>query len=235
MPENQQMQTDSEIDNLFNLARDTLKQISKSKLLPEEWLDMSIENRLFTYAYYKQSTHGKCEKEQPEWWNSAGRYKWSTWKKLDEMSSRDAKIGYLTTTLQILDPLAKLSAEQLRAGYNLYSDEEQKVELQTLVEKLNDAHQKLYSKLKRSIIRGPVADKTIDNLESLPKNKKTAASLIASKLTQQVSKRKVQHVTSNKVLVKPIRKRHWVPLIVLFLIFKRNWLYNFIKMWKTSV
>ena len=134
---------DAEIDKLFEKSRETLKLISKSKLIPDDWLDMSIENRLYTYAYYKQATKGPCLIGQPEWWNSAGRYKWSAWKKLEDLPVKDAKIGYIQTTMLILIPLKRLNYKQMQQGLSKYTSKEQRLELQTLVETLLSTYQQL--------------------------------------------------------------------------------------------
>ena len=125
------------VDKLFEKSRESLKLVSNSKLIPDEWLDMSIENRLYTYAYYKQATRGKCETVQPEWWNSAGRYKWSAWQKLGDMTMLDAKLNYIKTTLLILKPLKMLTIQDLQNGTEgKVSNMGERLELQAVIEQL---------------------------------------------------------------------------------------------------
>lgn len=55
----------------------------------------SDDLKLKFYAYYKQATEGPNETSKPSFYDIVGKYKWSAWKDLGEMSKEDAMTGYV--------------------------------------------------------------------------------------------------------------------------------------------
>ncbi|KAJ3273313.1 Acyl-CoA binding domain containing 5 [Terramyces sp. JEL0728] len=96
------------VNDLFDHACDALKQLTSLTPFPSHWPTIPISNRLLTYAYFKQATKGDCKQAQPPWWDSIKRYKWNAWKKLANKSLREAKIGYIRITIDILTPFLSI-------------------------------------------------------------------------------------------------------------------------------
>lgn len=55
----------------------------------------SDDLKLKFYAYYKQATEGPNETPKPSFYDIVGKYKWSAWKDLGEMSKEAAMEGYV--------------------------------------------------------------------------------------------------------------------------------------------
>ena len=55
----------------------------------------SDELKLTFYAYYKQATEGANETKKPHFYDIVNRYKWEAWKKLGNMSKREAMTVYV--------------------------------------------------------------------------------------------------------------------------------------------
>ena len=57
-------------------------------------INLTNEEKLNFYAYYKQATHGKCDRAKPSVLNLVETYKWEKWNELGQMSKNDAMINY---------------------------------------------------------------------------------------------------------------------------------------------
>lgn len=64
-----------------------------------------VDNEILVtlYGLYKQALEGPCKTSKPTWFDQRGRYKWEAWKKLEDMSSAQAKAQYVEI-IQQLDP-----------------------------------------------------------------------------------------------------------------------------------
>lgn len=60
----------------------------------------STDEKLNFYALFKQATHGNCDIPKPSFFDVQGVYKWNAWKKLDTMSSEEAKNAYVDAVIK---------------------------------------------------------------------------------------------------------------------------------------
>jgi diazepam-binding inhibitor (GABA receptor modulator, acyl-CoA-binding protein) len=67
---------DKKIKKLFEYSIETAKSLN---VRPTD------EELLQLYAYYKQTTIGKCNTQKPEIYDVKGRYKWDAWNKLGKL------------------------------------------------------------------------------------------------------------------------------------------------------
>jgi len=66
---------------------------------------LSNDNIIQLYAYCKQAREGNISFEKPSILNMNYRQKWKAWKKLEHMSSENAKIHYINLINSLLaDP-----------------------------------------------------------------------------------------------------------------------------------
>jgi len=56
--------------------------------------NLTNDEKLNFYAYYKQATIGKCNKVKPSVLNLVETYKWENWNKLGQMSKNEAMKKY---------------------------------------------------------------------------------------------------------------------------------------------
>eukprot|EP01027_Heterolobosea_sp_BB2_P001215 GEZU01001854.1.p2 GENE.GEZU01001854.1~~GEZU01001854.1.p2 ORF type:complete len:108 (-),score=46.50 GEZU01001854.1:126-449(-) len=57
--------------------------------------ELSQDQKLAFYAYYKQATIGKCNTERPGMFDFVGKAKWDAWNKLGDMSKEEAMQKYI--------------------------------------------------------------------------------------------------------------------------------------------
>lgn len=72
-------------DTAFNKAKDRLNTLKD---------DPENETKLKLYALFKQATVGKCNVPKPGMMDLVGKYKWSAWNDLGEMTQDEAKKAY---------------------------------------------------------------------------------------------------------------------------------------------
>jgi len=70
----------------------------------------SNEMKLKFYAHYKQATQGSCKQARPSFWDPIGRAKHDAWATLQNMSSVEAKEGYVKLLSQIVETM-QMSAD----------------------------------------------------------------------------------------------------------------------------
>lgn len=66
----------------------------------------SDELKLKFYAYYKQATEGPNKTPKPAFYDVVGKYKWSAWTNLGNMSKEDAMNGYINELKQIVETMS---------------------------------------------------------------------------------------------------------------------------------
>jgi diazepam-binding inhibitor (GABA receptor modulating acyl-CoA-binding protein) len=59
-------------------------------------LQLSNEQKLELYSYYKQATVGPCNTGKPGFFDFTGRAKWEAWHKLGSLPSDEAKMHYIS-------------------------------------------------------------------------------------------------------------------------------------------
>uniref|UniRef100_A0A1I7U516 ACB domain-containing protein n=1 Tax=Caenorhabditis tropicalis TaxID=1561998 RepID=A0A1I7U516_9PELO len=67
----------------------------------------STDEKLNFYALFKQATHGKCDIPKPSFFDVQGVYKWNAWKKLESMSSEEAKNVYVDAIVKKIRDVQK--------------------------------------------------------------------------------------------------------------------------------
>ncbi|CAP32106.1 Protein CBR-MAA-1 [Caenorhabditis briggsae] len=67
----------------------------------------STDEKLNFYGLFKQSTHGKCDVPKPSFFDVQGVYKWNAWKKLESMTSEEAKNAYVEAIVQKIRDVQK--------------------------------------------------------------------------------------------------------------------------------
>ncbi|VDK21103.1 unnamed protein product [Anisakis simplex] len=58
-------------------------------------MQLTRDQKLKFYSFFKQATIGQCNKPKPSFWNIVDSYKWDAWNKLGEMQSEEAKLKYV--------------------------------------------------------------------------------------------------------------------------------------------
>lgn len=66
----------------------------------------SHEMMLKFYAYFKQSTDGKCSGKRPGFWDLVGRAKYDAWKRLGEMPKERAMESYVNELKKIVETMS---------------------------------------------------------------------------------------------------------------------------------
>ncbi|KAM3727500.1 Acyl-CoA-binding protein [Dirofilaria immitis] len=90
------------IDEKFQAAVNIIQKMPKTgPLVPTN------DEKLMFYSFYKQATEGKNQKAPPGFLNFVEKAKWEAWKKLDEMSSDEAKKMYINLVKQIIDKISE--------------------------------------------------------------------------------------------------------------------------------
>ena len=59
--------------------------------------NLSNDDLLTLYKYYKQATVGDCNTERPSMFNMEGRAKWDAWTSVKGLSQEEAKTKYIAT------------------------------------------------------------------------------------------------------------------------------------------
>lgn len=112
---------DEAIDSMFDECRMMIKEylaLGKIDILP----NVSVSQKLQSYAYYKQATKGPCVRPEPEWWKATEKYKWSEWKKLGNKSQRECKIAYIKLAVEVLSPLLSIDLKTIEGHFKLITD-----------------------------------------------------------------------------------------------------------------
>tara|TARA_B110000285_G_scaffold232155_1_gene302561 strand:- start:3265 stop:3537 length:273 start_codon:yes stop_codon:yes gene_type:complete len=84
-----ELSIDEQFDKSVIIARNIVKKISNCNIIQ-------------LYAYCKQAREGNISFEKPSILNMNYRQKWKSWKKLENMSSENAKIHYINLIKSIL-------------------------------------------------------------------------------------------------------------------------------------
>jgi len=63
--------------------------------------NFSNDEKLTLYSFYKQATHGKCDKPEPPIYNIKEKAKWKQWNLLGNMTKNDAMLKYIQIYLNI--------------------------------------------------------------------------------------------------------------------------------------
>ena len=59
--------------------------------------NLTNDDLLMLYKFYKQATVGNCNTERPSMFNMEGRAKWDAWNSVNGLASEDAKTKYVAT------------------------------------------------------------------------------------------------------------------------------------------
>ena len=59
--------------------------------------EVTNDDLLTLYKYYKQATLGDCDTERPSMFNMEGRAKWDAWTSVKGLSQEEAKTKYIAT------------------------------------------------------------------------------------------------------------------------------------------
>ncbi|VDK85326.1 unnamed protein product [Onchocerca ochengi] len=90
------------VDEKFEAAVNIIQKMPKTgPMMPTN------DEKLMFYSLYKQATEGKNKKAAPSFLNFVEKAKWEAWKKLDEMSSDEAKRTYVNLVKQIIDKMSE--------------------------------------------------------------------------------------------------------------------------------
>lgn len=137
------MDADDEINILFDLARNSFKNLSNIRSLPENWPQIRVESKLLSYAYFKQATKGACTVDEPDWWNATDRYKWSAWKKLGNMSERDSKLGYIKLAAEICQKYQSIGDKELEEYLGSVRPDIKRTDIENIFRQNQIYHEKL--------------------------------------------------------------------------------------------
>ncbi|KAJ2992541.1 hypothetical protein HDV02_002993 [Globomyces sp. JEL0801] len=107
------MSSEVSATKLFEEGCKGLKEFSSLKSFPAHWPVVSIQHKLLSYAFFKQAKKGPCKGDKPEWWDATSRYKYEAWKKLGDMSEREAKLGYIKLVIEILTPITTIPQKEI--------------------------------------------------------------------------------------------------------------------------
>lgn len=77
----------ADISDIFNRAANYLSQ--------NDSIEISNQNKLLLYGFYKQATLGKCTTSNPLGINIIQNAKWSQWNSLGEMDKEEAMKNYI--------------------------------------------------------------------------------------------------------------------------------------------
>jgi acyl-CoA-binding protein len=89
------MSSSSSIDDDFDAATTYVGSLAANG-------DVSENDLLKFYGFFKQATEGPCEPPKPAFFDLKGRTKWAAWKNVGDISPEDARTAYidLLTTLK---------------------------------------------------------------------------------------------------------------------------------------
>ena len=77
----------SDIIDIFNKASNYLSQNKN--------INVSNQDKLSLYGFYKQATSGKCNISKPQGINMVQQAKWQQWNNLGEMTKEEAMENYI--------------------------------------------------------------------------------------------------------------------------------------------
>ena len=63
--------------------------------------NVSNDDKLILYAFFKQATIGDCTQAEPSWISVIARSKWKAWNNLRGMGPEVAKCKYVDTVLRL--------------------------------------------------------------------------------------------------------------------------------------
>lgn len=90
------------IEDLFNIAVSIVRGLPKDgEFKPSDDLKLKF------YAYFKQATHGPNDTPKPKFYQLVESYKWDAWKKLEEMSKKEAMMNYIRELKQVIESVPK--------------------------------------------------------------------------------------------------------------------------------
>ena len=84
---------------MSNLENEFQKKTEEVKSLTE----MSNNNKLFLYKYYKQATIGNNNTEKPGFFDFVGREKWNAWESVKGVSKDTAMHEYIIRANELLN------------------------------------------------------------------------------------------------------------------------------------
>jgi len=64
--------------------------------------NITNENKLYLYKYYKQSTIGDINTERPGFFDFVGKTKWDAWNEIKGLSKKDAMQKYIQKVEELL-------------------------------------------------------------------------------------------------------------------------------------
>ena len=85
---------------MSDLEKDFLQKTEEVKSIPE----MSDDDRLDLYKYYKQATQGDNQTEKPGFFDFVGKAKWTAWESVKGTSKDDAMREYIKKANELLKP-----------------------------------------------------------------------------------------------------------------------------------
>ena len=91
------------MDELNKLTKDDLNKlftIQSENILNAK--EVSNEDKLYLYKYYKQATAGDNDTEQPSFFNFTGKAKWNAWNEVKGTSKIDAMEKYINKVNELL-------------------------------------------------------------------------------------------------------------------------------------
>jgi acyl-CoA-binding protein len=94
------MSTEDQFKAAVNVIRNLPSDAKNAPFSPSDELKLKF------YAFFKQATEGPNETSKPSFYDIVGKYKWSAWKQLGEMSKEDAMNGYVNELKKIVETMA---------------------------------------------------------------------------------------------------------------------------------
>ena len=83
--------TSKELEKLFYERSESIKDLE----------DVSDEDKLYLYKYYKQATVGNIDITMPSFWDFKGKAKYNAWKSVEDTSSEVSMKKYIRKTYEL--------------------------------------------------------------------------------------------------------------------------------------
>lgn len=115
----------SAVDFIQNLPQDGPHQAAGSckRILREETLTFSANEKLEFYGLFKQATQGPNETKKPSMLNVVAKAKWDAWTKLGKMGKEEAMRKYIKKVIEVSKKIPGKESDGLRKeleGYFKY-------------------------------------------------------------------------------------------------------------------
>lgn len=83
--------TNEDLKTLFNECSESIKDVE----------NVSDEDKLYLYQYYKQATVGNINITMPSFWDFRGKAKYNAWKSVEDTSSEISMKKYIRKTFEL--------------------------------------------------------------------------------------------------------------------------------------